>query len=126
MTFNDILEMTVLFNKNIGDEYYWNYKHIVAYDDTYYVLINEDGSGSGYIDFFVEAIDKEFVDDFMTSRGSDVTNWEKEDGIVEDVIEFYRGLNNDNEPHDFLTDDIVLIPRELVDPYLKKGGYINE
>jgi hypothetical protein len=65
LKFKDILNKKVIYEENLGDEYYWDYRIIVQIDKENIVLIEYDDSLSGYISFKVESVDKEFISSFF-------------------------------------------------------------
>lgn len=117
MKFKDILEKEVIYWQDTDCEYYWDYKYIVDLDKDNYVLINEGGSMSGYIEFSIESIDKEFVSNFMTT-GDYEFPFEKKQGKLNEFI----GIDDefDDEGILYLEHDIVPIKKELVDVYINK------
>ena len=61
----DILDNKVIYEENLGDDYYWDYRIIVQIDEENIVLIEYDDSRSGYIPFSIESVDKEFISSFV-------------------------------------------------------------
>jgi hypothetical protein len=92
MTFKDIVGKKILYTKNMGDEYYWSYKHIIEVDENTVTLVNEDGSFSGWSPYFIESIDKEFLESFI-SYGSFYEEWEKSENTFEVYEEEFLNSN---------------------------------
>ena len=67
MILKDILENKVLWLENLGDCYYWDYRIIVQIDEKKIVLLEYNDSMSGWIEFNVESVDKEFISSFFNT-----------------------------------------------------------
>ena len=65
MKFRNILDKKVIYSENLGDEYYYDYRIIVQISKNRVTLIEYNDSGSGYVPFSVESVDKEFIPNFF-------------------------------------------------------------
>lgn len=105
MKFKDILDKKVIFNENLGDPYYWDYRMIVQIDKENIVLVEYDDSCSGYIPFKVESVDKEFVSSFFDTYEDKTRKVELDYNSTEtlkDAIDFEY-----NE--EYLDEDVVVL-----------------
>ena len=91
MKYKDILDKKVIFEENLGDKYYWDYRIIVQIDENNIVLIEYEDSYSGWLPFAVETVDKEFISSFFDTYGDKnrkvKLNYESADKL-EDLIDF--------------------------------------
>lgn len=116
----DIRDKKILFKKNLGDNYYWEYRFIVQVDENNYCLINYNDSFSGWISFNMECVDEEFVSAFMKDPYDDnYLNFDKSDEVLGDYIANY----NLGEVKDV---DVVLIPKEKIQKYLDLFDMMGE
>ena len=109
----DIKDKPIIYCKNLGDEYYWEYKLIVQVDENNYCLINYDDSYSGYISFNMECVDEEFVSAFMKNPyADDFINFNKTNKLLSEFI------INKKDIETATNSDVVLIPKEKIQYYL--------
>lgn len=108
----DIRDKKIIYSKNLGDGYYWEYKFIVEIDEDNYCLINYDDSMSGYIPFSMECVDEGFISAFMKDPYYDnYINFDKSNKLLGDYIDDYDlGYVKDV--------DVILISKEKLQPYL--------
>lgn len=114
MKFKDILDKKVIFNENLGDSYYWDYRMIVQIDKENIVLVEYDDSFSGYIPFKVESVDKEFVSSFFDTYDDKTRKVELDYNNTEtlkDVINF----EYDKE---YLDEDVVVLKFEDIKDFV--------
>lgn len=102
----DILDKEIIYEANLGDEYYWSYKFIVKIDEDNYCLINYDGSYSGYIPFNMESVDECFASAFMEG----IRFYKSGSTLRQYVSEYYEKYVEDEEA--------ILIPKEKIQSYL--------
>ena len=104
----DIRDKKIIYGKNLGDEWYWEYKFIVQIDDDNYCLINYDDSFSGGIEFTMECVDEEFISVFMDDK---YINFDKYDVPLSEYI--------DDDDLQYVKDvDVIIIPKEKIQKYL--------
>lgn len=65
MKFRHILDKKIIYSENLGDEYYYDYRIIVQITKNRVTLIEYNDSGSGYVPFSVQSVDKEFIPNFF-------------------------------------------------------------
>lgn len=121
MKFKDILDKKVVFNENLGDEYYWDYRMIVQIDKENIVLVEYDDSMSGYISFKVESVDKEFVSSFFDTYEDKTRKVELDYNSTEtlkDAIDFEY-----NE--EYLDEDVVVLKFDDIKDFIV-GDESNE
>ena len=108
----DIRDKKIIYSKNLGDEYYWEYKFIVEIDEDNYCLINYEDSCSGYIPFNMESVDEEFISAFMKNPYNDnYINFYKSNKLLGDYISDYDLC--------YVKDvDVIIIPKEKIQKYL--------
>ena len=108
----DIRDKKIIYSKNLGDRYYWEYKFIVEIDEDNYCLINYDGSMSGWIHFRMECADEGFISAFMKDPYDDnYINFDKSNKLLGDYISDYNLC-------DVKDVDVVIIPKEKIQKYL--------
>lgn len=108
----DIRDKEIKYSKNLGDNYYWEYRFIVKIDDDNYCLINYDDSFSGWISFKMECADEEFISAFIKDPYDDnYLNFDKSNKLLGDYI-------NDDNLGKVRDVDVVLIPKEKIQAYL--------
>lgn len=108
----DILDKKIIYSKNLGDRYYWEYKFIIKIDEDNYCLINYDDSFSGWIKFHIECVDEAFISAFMKDPYNDnFINFDKCDKALGDYID-------DDDLGLGRNVDVVLIPKEKIQVYL--------
>ena len=106
MNIKDILDKKIVYEANLGDEYYWSYKFIVKIDENNYCLINYDNSYSGYIPFNMESVDECFVSAFMEG-----ISFYKSGSTLRKYVREYYEKRVENE-------EAILIPKEKIQSYL--------
>lgn len=114
MKFKDILDKKVVFNENLGDEYYWDYRMIIQIDKENIVLIEYDDSMSGYIPFKVESVDKEFVSSFFDTY-DDKTRKVKLDYNNTETLKDVINFEYDKE---YLDEDVVVLKFEDIKDFV--------
>lgn len=108
----DIRDKKIIYLKNLGDSYYWEYKFIVEIDEDNYCLINYDDSYSGWISFRMECVDEEFISAFMKDTYDDnYINFDKSNKLLGDYI-------SDDYLCDVKDVDVIIIPKEKIQKYL--------
>lgn len=109
----DIMDKKIIYSKNLGDSYYWEYKFIVEIDENNYCLINYDDSMSGWIPFKMECVDEELISAFMKNPYDDnnYINFDKSNKLLGDYISDYNLC-------DVKDVDVVIIPKEKIQSYL--------
>lgn len=108
----DIRDKKIIYSKNLGDSYYWEYKFIVEIDEDNYCLINYDDSYSGWIHFKMECIDEEFISAFMKDPYDDnYINFDKSNKLLGNYIREDDLVNVKDV-------DVIIIPREKIQVYL--------
>lgn len=114
MKFKDILDKKVVFNENLGDEYYWDYRMIIQIDKENIVLVEYDDSYSGYIPFKVESVDKEFVSSFFDTYDDKTRKVELDYNntkTLKDVINFEYDI-------EYLDEDVVVLKFEDIKDFV--------
>ena len=114
MKFKDILDKKVVFNENLGDEYYWDYRMIVQIDKENIVLVEYANSYSGWIPFTVESVDKEFVSSFFDTYDDKARKVELDYNntkTLKDIIDF----EYDKE---YLDEDVVVLKFEDIKDFV--------
>lgn len=107
MKLKDLKDKRILWSCDLGDMYYWNEKLIVEIDEDYVCLLNYDDSFSGYYEYSLESIDKGFISAFFDLPAG-YSFCKEENAILNDYIKDYTP-----------NDDVVLIKKEEILPYLK-------
>ena len=111
MKIKDIKNKRILYiNHMDSGDYYWSEKFIVEIDDKYWALINYQDSQSGYLEHFIESVDKEFISAFFDKGCHNRYAWEKQRKCIK--LEPYVEKEDEDS-------EVVLIEKELIVPYLK-------
>ena len=110
----DLRKNKVIYSKNLGDSYYWEYKLIVECNDNNYCLINYDGSSSGYIEFCMESVSEDFISAFFNNPYEDgIIMFDKDNSLLQDYLNEYYG-----DFEDIANIEAILIPKEKIQKYL--------
>jgi len=107
----DIIDKKIIYGKNLGDNWYWEYKFIVQIDEDNYCLINYDDSYSGWIRFKMECVDEEFISAFMKDYDDKYINFDKCDVPLSKFID-------DDDLQYVKDEEVILIPKEKLKVYL--------
>lgn len=106
MKIKDLKGKKIIYKCDMGDSYYFDEKLIVEVDANNYCLLNYENSFSGYIEYTIESVDKEFISSFFHDHKFLVEN---------ELIDEYL-----NEDEDVVNSEIILIPKEIIESYILK------
>lgn len=109
MKLKDLKDKKILWRCDLGDDLYWKEKLIVEIDNDYVCLLNYEDSFSGYYEYSLESVDKEFIYAFfdLSDRYKDTFS-KVENETMSDYIKDYSP-----------DADVILIKKEDILSYLK-------
>lgn len=117
MKFKDILDKKVLYSENLGDEYYYDYRIIVQINENEITLIEYNDSYSGYIPFFIESVDKEFISSYFDNYEDEKTKIKLDfnsDITLKDCINF-------EDEEKYLEEEIIILNINDIKDYIEGG-----
>lgn len=116
MKFRHILNKKVIYSENLGDEYYYDYRIIVKINNNKIVLIEYNDSGSGYIPFSVESVDKEFISNFF----DDYHNPNRKISLDIDSTTTLKEEIDFDYYQEYLDEDIIILDFNDIKEYVKE------
>lgn len=109
MKLKDLKDKKILWRCDLGDDLYWEEKLIVEIDNDYVCLLNYEDSFSGYYEYSLESVDREFISAFFDlSDRYNCAFYRVENETLNDYIKEYTPDAN-----------VILIKKEEILSYLK-------